>query len=324
MSLPAQDPAPGTPGAPRRYPHLSRFHALNCTPEENERIEKLIYVLFDVFRVITWAALLVWFHPHVLDYVGGRAIADAILAHGWVRWVVAVPLLPCALLSVLSPVSRPGDRAQASALATTLGGTVVGHSKLDPTYGMPNGPALRVPVARGSVDVRSWSNHRSPITRARARVAMRGGFAFSAHGSGREPALVSSLATHAMRAGVNALRERADDPRARAAAAALEFAATPPVTIGHEALDRALVLRTSDPAAARAMFATAGVADALLQLHASTPRWSWSLVDNGDGTADLTLERPGSLGDAEAVRRLVEPMRAAIEALEAAGIVRAA
>ena len=323
MSNPARDQDEHAAGERKRYPHLPRYHALNCTPEENERIRSTFFVLFEVFRVFVWAAVLVWSYPHALDWVGGRAIAYWIIEHGWIRWIAVPPLAVCAFISVLQPVNRPGDTQAANDLAQSLGGTVLPHGKLDPSYGLPSGPALRVPVGAFAVDVRAWSRDRSRVTIAAALVTVRGGFRFIAHGSGREPAFLGGLSQRAMAVSLDQLRDRTDDSRAQQAAAEMSFAASNPVALGHEALDRACVLRTSDAAAARALFATSDVVHALLGLHAITPRWSWSLIGNGDGGAELRLERPGSLGDADAVNALVQPMRAALESLAAAGIAAA-
>ena len=321
MSNPARDHDEHAAGEGKRYPHLPRYHALNCTPEENERIRSAFFIFFDVFRVVVWAAVLVWSYPHALDWVGGRELARWIIAHGWIRWIVAPPLAVCAFISVLQPVNSPSDLKAADDLAESLGGTVVPHGKLDPSYGLPSGPALRVPVGAFTVDVRAWSRDRSSVTIATALVTVRGSFRFIAHGSGREPAFLGGLSQHAMGAALDQLRDRTDDPHAQQAAAEMSFATSDPVALGHEGLDRACVLRTSDAPSARALFATTDVAQALLALHAITPRWSWSLIGNGDGGAELRLERPGSLRDADAVNALLQPMRAALEALAAAGIV---
>jgi len=320
---PARDHDEHAPREQKRYPHLPRWHALNCTPEENERISTAFYALFDVFRVVTWATIFVWGYPHALDWVGGRDVARWITMHHWIYWVTTPPLVVCAFISILEPVRRPKDIKAAKALAESVGATVIPHTKLDPTYGLPSGQALRVPVGALAVNLRAWSRDDSRVTIATAYVTVRGGFRFIAHGSGREPAIFSGLAQHAMSASLDRLRDRTDDPRAQQAVAEMSFASSSPVAIGHEALDRACELRTSDAPAARALFTTSDVAQALLALHALTPRWSWSLIGSGDGSAELKLERPGAIGDADAVNSMVQPMRAALESLVAAGIIAA-
>jgi len=278
---------------------------------------------WTAFRIAVWILIAVWINPRFLDWVGGEGVARWLGDHRWAWWLGVPPL---GLLAVISAFELRDDRRQRAArqsLASTTGGTVVKLPGIDPAFGIATGPGLRMPIGRWSMVVGTWKRKGTPHTVASVRVEPRTGLSFAAHGSGREPTLLRGLQQLAMGAAVRQMAKRASDARAAAAAATVAYLAESPIVMGHEALDRAVVLRANHPDAARALFTSSGVASAIAALDARTRRWEWTLYPAEPGMAEMRLELRGALSDTESLSVVRALLSAALEELAGAGVIAA-
>ncbi|NOT32728.1 MAG: hypothetical protein HOP12_01015 [Candidatus Eisenbacteria bacterium] len=277
-----------------------------------------------MFQLSVWTLDAVWFYPHLLDYVGGAQVANWIVDHVWVRFVTAPPLGILTILSVFSPINTPRQRAASEELATRLGATVVEHRKLDPTYGIPTAPGLRMPIDRWSMEIGTWSKDQDVRTVARVFVDVRTSFSFAARGAGREPDVLRGLQQFAMKQAMKHAAEGAGDSRAQTAAATMAYLAEPPITTGNDLLDRSMVLRANQPDAARALFRSGGMISALQVLNAKSQLWDWTFYPGTQaGLAEMQLALPGAKCDEASVRMAADVLRAALEAMVSAELVGA-
>ena len=279
---------------------------------------------WTVFRIAVWVLIAVWANPQLLDWVGGEGIARWLLDHRWVWWLGMPPLGLLGLISVLEVRDDRRQRAARQALANDTGGTVVELRGIDPTLGIATGPGLRVPLGRWSMVVGTWKRRSTPHTVATVQVESRTALSFAAHGSDREPMLLRGVQQLAMGAAVRQMAEHASDAPAAAAVATVAYLAESPIVIGHQALDRAVVLRANHPDAARALFTASGVAGAIAALDAKTRRWDWTLYPaESAGMAEMRLEFRGTLSDTESLSIVRALLSAALEELAGAGVIAA-
>ena len=279
---------------------------------------------WDVFRILVWVMIAVWAYPHFLDYVGGRELARWVLHHNWIRWVAAPPLGLLGLISVFDLQNDPRKRAGREKLALATGAAVVELHDIDPTYGMPMGPGLRVPLGRWSMVIGTWKRESKAHTVAKVVAETQSSLSFVARGTDREPAMMRGLQQLAMGQAMRQMAERSDDPRAAAAAATLAYMAEPPITIGNDALDRMVVLRTNQPDAARALLGSSAVATAIAALDQMTRNWDWTFYTTPTaGLGEMRLECPGAMSDAESLKLVQTLLQAALEHLAGAGVLAA-
>jgi hypothetical protein len=98
--------------------------------------------------------------------------------------------------------------------------------------------------------------------------------------------------------------------------------AEPPIATGNNEVDRMAVLRANQPDAARALLTAGTVVSAIAALEAKTRRWDWTFYPAAaTGMAEMRLECPGALRDADTLRVVQELMRAALEKLARAGAI---
>jgi hypothetical protein len=251
---------------------------------------------FDIFRIAVWVLIAVWVNPKLLDWIHAAGVGRWLLDHGWVRLLGALPLVLLGFISILEQIDHPQKLAAGRALAEATGSTLV-KLRFDPTFGIPDGPGLRVPLGVRSMVVGTWKREGDARTVATAHVETRSAFSFLARGPEREPALV-----HAVRSHLSGL----------------------PITTGVDAVDHEVVLRANQADAARALFTTPAVTSALSTLNGNTRRWEMSLcLAEPAGTAELRLECPGTLRDADRVRAVQALMKAVLEGMAGLGAVAA-
>src|SRR5262249_24872907 len=132
--------------------------------------------------------------------------------------------------------------------------------------------------------------------------------------------ILRGLQEHAVRSAMSHAA-RGGDPRAVAAAQALDYLGRPPIQTGEESLDRAVVQRSNRPEAARALLATAAVTSAATALGARARLWDWALhPDPAKGTAEMTFSCRGRL-DAEALGLVRTLLSEALDHLTGAGLI---
>jgi alkylhydroperoxidase family enzyme len=269
---------------------------------------------WSIFRIMIWATIAVWMCPQLLDYVGGDGVARWLLHHGWARLLGVPPLGLLGLISAFEVLNTPQQRAAREEVARGLGATVVELNHIDPTYGLPSGPGLRVPLGDRSMVVGTWKSKDKVHTVASVKLETRTGFSFVARGTDREPAMMRGLQQMAMGHAMRHMAEQTDDPRAAAAAATMAYMAEPPITCGDDVLDREVVLRANHPDTARSLFTSSAVASAITALNAKTRQWDWTFYPTStSGMAEMRLECPGALSDAESLRLVQALLRAALE-----------
>jgi hypothetical protein len=276
---------------------------------------------WDVFRILVWVTIAVWVNPDLLVFIGGEDAARWLRTHGWVRLLGVPPLGLLALISAFEVINDPRRHGARKELARGTGATLVELRGIDPTYGLPSGPGLRVPLGRTSMVVGTWKSQNKACTVASVRVEARTAFSFVARGPDREPAMLRGAQQLAMGHAMRRLANRADDPRAAAAAATLAYMADPPISTGHDMLDRRVVLRANHPDTARTLLGASAVTSAIVELDAKTRLWDWSLHATSAGRAEMRLECPGALDDAESLSLVRTLMEAALEELTRAGVL---
>ncbi len=277
---------------------------------------------WTLFRLTVWAAVALWMNPRLLDFVGGESIARWILDHGWVRGVAAPPLALLALISVLEPLNDPRKRAARQELATRIGATLVDLNDLDLTYGLPDGPGLRVPLGRWSMVVATRKSRGDVHTVASAHLRTRSQLSFVARGAGREPKMMRDLqqltAGYSLRSA-----ERAGEQRAQALDM-LAYLSKPPIETGNQMLDQTVVLRANEPDLARALFTSSFTASAVAALNAKTQRWDWTFHPAGaPGRAEMRIVCPGTLNDLDTLQAVQALMKAGLEGMARSGILGA-
>ena len=301
-SLPAPEPEPA--------------EALDAAPGEPATVSQSFVIGWNIFRITVWIMIAVWANPHFLDYVGGEGIARWLLHHRWVLWLAAPFLGLLGLISVFELLNTPQQRSSHAKLARAMGATVVTLRGIDRTYGLTAGPGLRIPLGRWSMVVGTWKSDGHAHTVARVLLQTQSSLSFAARGADREPAMMRGLQQWAVGHAMRQVTARTDDPRAAAAAATFSYLSEPPITTGNDALDRAVVLRTNHPDAARALITSSTVASAIAELNERTRRWDWTLYPTSTaGLAEMKLVCPGRLSDVESLAPVQALMQAALEHL---------
>ncbi len=277
---------------------------------------------WTLFRLVVWMTIAVWIHPRMLDLIGGHGIAVWLERHGWIRGLAVPPLALLGIVSAFEVIDSPARRAKLGALAGSVGATFVDPPGLDPTYGIRQGPGLRVPLGRWSMDVATWKKKSRITTVARIRVEDASEFSFAARDARGEPAVLRGLQQSTMRFAMRDVARRQADSRAAIVVHALAYLAEAPIEIGHQRLDRTLVLRSNQPDLARALFTTGAVVSAVQALNAGTPLWSWTYYPaEPAGAAEMLFEWRGGLEDAESLRVVHALLRAALEYLAGRGAI---
>jgi hypothetical protein len=309
---PAAATAPGEPPAPK--PSLLR--------RQYKPVGKLFIFCYDMFRLFVWATIAVWVNPKLLDWIGGHGVGVWLEHHMWVRVLGAPPLFVLAFLSALEIKDTAKQRSKLAGVAGGLGGTVGRSPAIDPTYGMSDGPALRIPVGSWSMSVRVWKEKSRRRTVAQVQLDALSEFSFAARGAAREPLALRGLQQRVAGAAMRGLAERGGDPRAAVVAHTLTYLGEAPIRIGDPALDAAVVLRSNQPDAARALFGSGPVTRAVGALAARTSGWDWTLYPvQRAGSAEMKLECPGALDDGESLREIQQLLRAALEHLAERGAI---
>lgn len=279
---------------------------------------------WNLFRLVLWSVILVWIRPRLLDSIGFQDVAIWLERHTWFRWLGVPPLGLLAMLSAMEPINTSRRRAKMEDLAMTTGGTVTDPPKMDPLHGLPDGPGLSVPIGRWSMTLSRWKRGSRPTTVAKVVVSGASGFSFAAQSAANEPVLLRGLAQASFKFAIGDMKKRAVDAQAMAAVESIDYLASPPITIGHDSLDRLMVLRSNRPDLARALFLSSGVARAIEALDSQSKRWNWTLQPSGTGgAAEMRLECPGALADAEALGPAKELLQAALDHLHGQRVVAA-
>jgi hypothetical protein len=288
----------------------------------SEAFDTWFPVAWWVFKLLAWSSFLVVLSPRVLEYVGGRDLARWLLAHTWVR-VLAVPVLgPLWLFSAFELRNSGRERAARSRLADAVGGTVAGTPRLDQELGLPDGPALRVPLGEWSMHVAAWVREGRRRTVARVTTATRTSFSFSARAAGSEPALLRGLQQAATASAMAKLTEESGDPARSASLATLAYLGDAPIETGHATLDRTVVLRANQPDTARDLLTAEPVQAALAAFDEPRRRWEWTLYPGTQpGLAELRFECSGGPLDEERVLRIRALLGPALEHLATAGVI---
>jgi hypothetical protein len=279
-------------------------------------------VAWWAFKLLAWSSMFVVLAPMTLEYVGGHDLARWLVQHAWVRILCVPALLPFWLFSAFE-LRSPGRKSAArSKLADAVGGTVVGTPKLDPGLGLPEGPALRVPLGEWSMHISAWVRGSKRRTVARATVEARSSFSFSAGDAGNEPALLRGLQQGAMSLAMSQLAEKEADPARSASLATLSYLSEAPIATGHATLDRTVVLRANQPDTARSLLTSAAVQAALAAFDEPARRWSWTLFpESQPGFAEMRFECSGGSLDEARVSQIRALLAPALEHLAAAGVI---
>ena len=279
---------------------------------------------WTIFRLTVWATVAVWVNPRLLGLIGGEGIARWLMDHRWVHTLSGLPIGLLALISVLEVLNDPRKHAARQALAGSVGGTLVKLRGIDPTFGIPDGPGLRVPLGRWSMVVGTWKSKSDTRTVATVRLETRSSFSFLARGTDREPEMMRGLQQLAAGRSLRDSAEQPDDSRVAMATATFAYLSEAPVATGVSSLDRAIVLRTNQPDTARALFTASALASAIAALNERTPRWDWSLYPaETAGTAEMRLECPGSLKDADTLKAMQALMATALDEMTRAETIAA-
>ena len=278
---------------------------------------------WNLFRMIVWCTIVIWAQPQLLDWIGGHQAVVWLGHHRWVWWLGVPPLALLALISVLEPLDTPQQRAKAEALAGKLGAAVVQPEGLDLTRGIRQGPGMRMPVGRWTLDVDTSKQKGRTETVARVRIERASTFSFVARSSSREPAVLRGLQQGAMAFAMRDLAQRTDDPRAAAAAQALAYLSEAPLRTGDAALDDAVVLRSNQPDTARALLTSPAVTSALMALNGATRHWDWTHYPaEPPGAAEMAIAFRGK-ADEESLRAVRSLLQAALDHLTDRGALAA-
>jgi len=258
-----------------------------------------------LFVITTWALVAVVVNPRVLRRVGADGLSTWLLAHAWVRWVLAPILLPFIVLSVSTPSQVPPGTPDDP-----------DSDPIDPALGLRQGGTLSWRFGPHTVEAATWRARRESRFVARGKVRVESPFAFSARSSRDEPAWMRGMAQKALRHG---LRANVDPSRTDQLdlVQELDFLSKDPIRLGLDPLSGALVLRADHPDRARALFARSAVTRAVRELERGRCRWSLSLLPSGEpGVSELYAECRGT-GRAERERLLRGLLSAVLESLPA-------
>jgi len=257
-------------------------------------------VVWRLFQLATWALVLVVVSPNVLRRVGMDEAARWILAHGWVRWVAAPLLAPFLVLSAFQPVASRG-----------------GGKAIDPILGLRQGEPHQWQAGAHTVEAATWAARRERRAVAQAKIPGPYGWGFQARAASLEPAWMRGMAQDAVRAGLRGNRHPAPDDAA-AARDAVAFLAEDPLDLGGTPLRGTIVLRSSDPVRARAIFSSADVVRAIETLERGRARWELSLLPTGQAPESLLrFECQGSLDRADRAAQVKALMVAVLAQLDA-------
>ena len=279
-------------------------------------------VAWWAFKLLAWSSMFAVLAPRTLEYVGGHDFARWLVRHTWVRIVCVPVLLPFWLFSAFELRSPGRERAARSKLADAVGGTVAGTPKLDPGLGLPEGPALRVPLGVWSMHIATWVRGSKRRTVARATVEARTSFSFAAGDAGNEPALLRGLQQGATAFAMSQLAEKEADSARSASLATLSYLSEAPITTGQATLDRTVVLRANQPDTARGLLTSAPVQAALAAFDEPGRRWNWTLYPVSQaGFAEMRFECSGGPLDEARVSQIRALLAPALEHLATAGVI---
>lgn len=258
-------------------------------------------VVWTVFRLVTWALVLVVLSPEVLRYVGWNEAARWILAHGWVRWVAAPLLAPFAVLSAFHPIAS----------------RKAGSTAVDPILGLRQGEPVRWEAGARVVEAGTWMARRERRVVAQTTIRGMSTFGFQARAARLEPPWMRGMAQDAVRAGLRG-NQRAETDAAAAAREAMAFLGHAPLDLAGTPLRGTIVLRSSDPGRARGIFSSADVVRAIEALERGQTRWDLSLLPTGKPEESLLrFECRGSLDRADRAAQVKALMVAVLARLDA-------
>lgn len=288
-----------------------------------DAFEKAFPVLWVSFQLLVWAWAAVWWDPRFLEFVGGREVAHWLQRHLWFRLLFVPILAPLLLLSVFQPRKGSGRRLTPSRLQDPEGAAPIDSPDIDLAYGFPEDDALRVPLGPWVMRIGTWARENKWRTVARVEVDALSSFSFLARASRREPSPLRGLQQAAMNLAMRRLAETKRGTSAAGAAETMAYLGEEPLSIGDDALDRAVVLRASHPGTARTLFKADPVARALEALEEKGWGWEWTLYPtSGPGRSELTLECPGSMRQDNRLGLVRALMSSALEHLASTGEIR--
>lgn len=286
------------------------------------RFDTWFPVAWWTFRILVWATAAVFLEPRWLEQVGGDDVARWLGRNAWFRWL-SVPILgPMLAFSAFELRGTGRERAARAGLAAAVGGTLVKTPRVDPVLGLPEGPALRVPLGPWSMVVATWVRKRARRTMARVTVRVASSFSFLARSARSESAMLRGLQQGVVTMQLQRWAGDDGDPRRAVTWPTLAYLGEAPMRIGHAELDRTVVLRANQAETARGMLALAAVPPALAAFESLSRSWEWSLQPTErPGQAEMRFECSGGELDAERVRVLQELMGAALEYLAENGTI---
>lgn len=326
MQFSARRIEPGSPDDEQGTPtDLGDAAEGSAAPERDEAPDAFDFwfpVAWWAFRLLAWASMFAVLAPMTLAWVGGHDLGRWLVAHAWVRILCVPVLLPFWLFSAFELRSSGRSRAARSRLAEAVGGTVAGTPHLDPALGLPEGPALRVPVGVWSMHIATWVRRSKRRTVAHATVEARTSFSFAAGDAGNQPALLQGLQESVASFAMNRMVEQTSDPARAASLAALSYLGQAPIETGQATLDRTVVLRANQPDTARDLLVAEPVRAALVAFDEPGRIWKWTLYpDSRPGLAEMRFECSGGPLDATRVSQIRALFAAALEHLAAAGVI---
>jgi hypothetical protein len=269
----------------------------------------LFHLLWTAFRLTVWWLMLVLIWPRVLHFVGGETTARWLLHHGWARWVGLPLLLPFFIFSAFS--LRVGSKATADA------GTGEAQPALDLELGLREGAVQRWPVDDHVIEAATWSRDGSRQCVCTAKVAVSSGHCFSARSARMEPAWFRGAAQAAMKMGIEHARKTGTDAQAETWDA-MSFLTDAPLDLSDLPHGEDIVLRTSQPMLARALFSDSEIGCVIHELEQADRRWECSLLPDGQpGETVLRFACRGSLENAEVAGWAQRLMSAAVRRLAA-------
>ncbi len=283
-----------------------------------DAFKRLFPLAWAAFQLLVWAWAAVWWHPGFLEYVGGHASARWLDQHLWVRLLCVPILAPLLLISVFQ--LRSSRRLTASELADVEGNTLLDSPGIDLTYGIPEGDTLRVPLGSWVMEIGTWVLMSKRRTVARVTVDASSSFSFVARASCREPVLLRGVQQAAMGFAMRHVAETNQAARAAGTAERMAFLGEAPVAIGDAALERAMVLRASQPNTARVLVMAGPVARAIAALEEQGQSWEWTLYPTSEpGRAEMMFECSGSMQNADRLSLVRELMSGALDHLASIG-----
>jgi hypothetical protein len=222
---------------------------------------------------------------------------------------------------LLSPgKQRTGTRVAWEAFANETGGSFT-EEKLRPgAAGWVGGPGITWSERGGSLRLsRAIERGDAAVTQFVADRELPRGFQFQVCAQNFVTnALMSPKVWQIVLAGVKRAGGEVGDAGARERLVGqLSFLAGKDVALGDPEFDGAFILKTDDEGKAREFFADAGVRHWLRELSRSSKGWMFTLLTGGGSDPfHLTLQGPGAVREAEALKAAHSLMVAALERLE--------